>query len=249
MVSFLYFWNEVIWTKYKSKRIYSPSAFLYHLPIFVIESIIIILLFYFTSYLPNIFYISSVVLISLLCFDLLHMIRECVVTDLHTSLKYDVRWRLNPPQLIQDYSWFSERFAHARYKKYNNLSCPICLADFDHEPSHYPLDKSLLHCGHLYHKSCLQNYEQYKWNNDNWPYPHCKCALCTRGYHIDTEKFEYDANYLNNLPWCYKEYDYPGKRWTYKHLWDPIWERYIAKSDQQWKEYPYKWNTEYFCEV
>ena len=239
-----------MFTQDKPKRVWASRLFMHHLPIFITELIIIIISLYYASNLPRIFYWPLVAIMSCLCFDMLHIIRNCVVGDLHKSLKYDARWRLNsPPALIQDYRYYAEQLAYAKYNRYRNPSCAICQYEFDKEPLHFgPSNKCLLQCGHAYHHSCLQGYERYKWNNDNWPYPFCKCPLCKRGYNIDTEKFNFNINYYNEKPWYYKQCQYPGKSLMKKYLWGPVLNEYKSYYRRTWKQYPQKWNTNYFCE-
>ena len=247
MVSFSYFWNEATCPEDEDKRKYASRLLMHLLPIFIIELIIIIISFYYSSYLSHIFYWPLIAMMSLLCFNMIHMIRNCIFNDLHKSLKYDARWRSNLPQIIHDYESFAEFYSHAHYRKYQNKSCSICLNQFGQEPPDFhPLNKSLLQCGHLFHQSCLQNYERYKWHNQNWPFPFCKCPLCKKGYHTGYEKFNYNPNYLNELPWYYRDYEYPGRLFIAKYLWAPRVIQYRANFKEEWNQYPQTWNTNYF---
>ena len=247
MASLSYFWNEAMWQKAEPKRKYASRFLMHFLPIFMIELMIIIISFYYISYLPHILYWPLVTIISLLCFDMIHTIRNCMINDIHKSLKYDARWRLDSAKLLQDYEYYAEMYAYIYHDKYQNQSCSICLNQFGKEPpDFYPSNISILQCGHLYHHKCLENYQRYKWSHNNWPFPYSKCSLCKQGYHVFNEKFDYNPNYNNELAWYYKEWEYPGRRFIEKYFWVPLRTQYIASFYEDWNQYPQAWNINYF---
>ena len=191
-----------------------------------------------------------VVIISLLCFDMIHVIRNCICNDLHMSLKFDAKWRSDSPKILQDYQYYAEMYGYLLHGKYQKQSsCSICLNQFGKEPPDFhPSNKSILPCGHLYHHSCLQNYERYKWTHNNWPYPICKCPLCKKGYHTAFEKFDYNPNYFNELAWYHKDWEYPGREVMANCLWNPWGKRYIDSFWESWNQYPQRWDDNYFLE-
>ena len=190
--------------------------------------------------LPKLFEILFIILYIMFILDLLLVIRSCILTDLVNSLQFDFRW--TDYNYCTDYSYYEEMSAYQRYRQFNNKSCRICLIDYQDEGIN--TDKQLLYCGHLYHKQCLINYERHKWENDNWPYPLCQCPLCKDTYHTHFEKYDFDKNYQQNLPFYYKSLKYP--------LWENIhslffghWGRkYKQYRHKEWDEYPNKWNID-----
>ena len=197
---------------------------------------------YFKGSIPNIEFCSIITIILWLSFDLVCMVKYCVIIDLSGSLQFDARNRRN--DLFTDYSFYAELLAYRKHNKNTNSSnnkCSICLLDFVGDE-----DRQLLQCGHIYNTRCIQKYERDKWINNDWPYPYSKCPSCGEGYHIDYEKFNYNMHYIEDLPWYHQEYDYPGRIFMAQNVWNPLYEDYRRRSDKIWREYPYRWNTNYF---
>ena len=63
----------------------------------------------------------------------------------------------------------------------------ICRNEFVDDDMDY--DKSLLGCGHMHHKQCLQNYERHQWHNDIFMYGTGECPPCQQGYLAHLQKF------------------------------------------------------------
>ena len=102
--------------------------------------------------------------------------------------------------------------------------------------------KSILHCGHLYHKSCLKQHEHHLWNNQGgrWPHPYSECPVCKSQYDAEFDKFDYEKHF--EIPWFFKEIWY--HREDKQKFWSNFRRRYLEHVDEEWNKYV-TWNTNY----
>ena len=118
--------------------------------------------------------------------------------------------------------------------KFNdNPICMICQHEYKENES-----KQLLHCGHLYHKSCLEKYENFQYNK-----PMFNCPKCRDKYHVYYEKFEYNSNYEQTLPFYYRNYYYPGMGICRKYIWEKIGIQYKKHKDSEWEMYQHEYGN------
>ena len=101
------------------------------------------------------------------------------------------------------------RFKVKTYIKFNE-ECPICLEPIQHEKNAY-----LTNCGHSFHRKCLFDTIQSKWETKPFSSVKCPMCRCCLGYPDMFERYSYiitDKNkYLDMLEdfWLSKEFRMP----------------------------------------
>ena len=256
MATVLYFINDILFTTDRDKQKYRPSACWFCLKYLFLELFLMAVVgryvipgvlddvAYFGQDLSKLIEILFIIIYIMFLIDLLSLIRSCIFGDLVQSLQFDFRWR--DYKYGPDYSYYSELRAYGLYKKFDNSACTICFNEYKDEE--IETDKQLLSCGHLYHKECLINYEKYKWNDDDWRYPICQCPLCKDRYHAHFEKFDFNKNYIEDLPFIYKSLEFPGSKLIESLFWKHFTSKYKQHSDKEWAVYQNRWDIdEYGC--
>ena len=256
MVSLSYIINDTLFTKDIRKQKHSPSMTWYYFEYFIFEILLLslasILVYYFTPFLssihPNLpFIIQSIFIIAIILpiIDLFYWIRNVYLFDLMNSLYFDYRW--NPSDdYCHDYLYYKEIGAYAAWKAVGNTECQICRSDFEDDAPNEA--KFLLGCGHLFHGECLNDWEWNQWAINQAPYPYGKCLICKKKYGIELERFRFNKNYNNNLPFYYKHFSYPGKESIFnKYIWDKVEKKYSKYVKKEWNEYTDKqWYHHYY---
>ena len=96
-----------------------------------------------------------------------------------------------------EYKYFTEMNAYKQYERYNGKECGICLDEFNFNRSNNVM--SLLFCGHLFHKTCIEQNENYNWNHTQICKPYAKCPLCRCKYNVTREKYQFNTNYWDSI--------------------------------------------------
>eukprot|EP01084_Bolivina_argentea_P137520 242206_1 len=146
--------------------------------------------------------------------DILDNLRVVIILDMKRYLQFDFYYISH--EYGQDYSYWAKIDAYRLNNIYKPSICGICQSEFSEDVQN--TRKQLLKCGHLYHKNCIQNFEESQWNTghgsliqsyqmycqctncklngeQHWLYPYCACALCKTRYHSNFTKFDYDENF------------------------------------------------------
>ena len=178
--------------------------------------------------------------------DLINAMLAFIHRDIRTSLRFDFRWKSY--KFCEEHAYHHRLSAYNRHRWYDNSMCLICMGEYKDDDEER--QRQLLFCGHLYHKSCLEEYEYYKWNNNNgrnWPYPICKCPYCSVQYHGHFEKYDYDKNF--KYPLWFRGFNYPGLSIIKELIWNRTALKHRHHSQKEWNAYPYRWSTNYCCSV
>eukprot|EP01084_Bolivina_argentea_P144571 253611_1 len=167
----------------------------------------------------------------------------CVGCDLGPYLQYDFRSTAAiSDKYGPDYAYFQQMIAYDRYDKFisGNDTCLICTNAFINDP--IGTQKQLLHCGHLYHKTCLENNENHVWNDIGvYNYPYGKCPHCNKTYHSRFEKYKFNPHYRETVSHWHPDYDYYGKDFIQKH----VWESYEERWKKRFKQTSKNWSKQY----
>ena len=234
-----YFIKEILFQSDNAKIQQDPSATVYCLPYFVLQFLLISSVYFLpplsqdaSCYFIILSFIIWVILGAIvidLCIDLFDRIRTCIIGDLCRSFAYDFK---NKSAVYgEDYMFYQQRFARHRDLFNDNSMCSICGNEYVDD--NMALDKSILCCGHVFHKQCLQRFERYQWDNNNWQYPKSKCQRpsCHNDYHAHCQKFDYNENYWNTLP-CYHRPCYSFlNNTTHSLYWNVIYKQYKEYKD------------------
>ena len=236
-----YFINEILLTTDKNKIQSHPSIFVHHFVFFVAEiSFTLFMAFYllpqslqyslnYSVFLEIFVAYILVTIIIILCIDTFGIISGAIIYDLSQSFYHDCYNKSS--QFEEDYIFYSKIFAYDKFTLYDNSKCMICHGNYMDDDMNY--DKQLLQCGHMYHKHCLQQNEQYQWNNNLYEYGLSQCAHCRNGYDADTQKYDYDENYWSTLPSYLRTFEIFGEEATEILYWGPINEQYVKHAEQK----------------
>ena len=241
MASFWYFIVEILFQSDSNKLQHHPSTFLFNLPYFLLEYVFIrtIVNYCFPSLSPDaswyfiillfIIWVTSGTIIIALSMDLFSQIRLSMIGDLSVSLSYDFR---NKSAIYgASYMEIEELLAHHEcWFNDDNSICGCCGSNYIHDDMVY--DKSLLRCGHLFHKQCLNQHERDLWDNDIWKYSLSGCPDCHGGYHVHSQKWDYDENYFKKIPWYLRPYQVFGEDTIISLYWDVIDKEYEKYNNQ-----------------
>ena len=243
MASLLYCISEILFQSDANKIQNHPSRVVFNSPYFVLEFLLILIAIYFfpplsqdaSWYIIILLYIIWVILgtiIITLSLDLLHILRHSIISDLSHNLFHD--FTENSAIYGEDYMFIEKLYAHKRHRKYSkgthNASCAICRNDYADDDM--VDDKSLLFCGHLFHKQCLRDYERHQWNNNQWGYAQGLCSHCRGLYHAHSQKFDFDENYFDTAPWYLRKYHYCGRDTIFSLYWRIIYKTYRKYKGQ-----------------
>ena len=113
----------------------------------------------------------------MLAIDFINNALDCIIRDLTMSLDFDFVYK-SANRYGPDHAYFKRSYA---YRNCHNIDpqtkCPICIEPFQDNEA-----KQLLRCGHLYHRSCLQQYEYHSWYDGKFPLFYCDCPCCKKQY-------------------------------------------------------------------
>ena len=184
-----------------------------------------------------------IIISSYIFMDWLLMMISCIKTDFYVSYEYNYRYESDYYHDL--YSYYGEIHAYHRSNYHRDIGCEICKNYFNFRD---PNQKQLLFCGHLFHKQCLENYEQYHWNNNIFPNNYSKCpnSKCKAAYYSKLEKYDYDSYFIDNLPWYHQEIWYPGRVLMHNLWWKSVNDCYYKLCDKSLEEFKNEWNTHYF---
>eukprot|EP01084_Bolivina_argentea_P196049 336158_1 len=208
------------------KKASHPSLLLHFIIPLIIECVVIVGFIYrFHNY--SAWFLPLVLpLAIILLFDAANIFRRCICIDLRMWFAYDSNF--TDVRYHHDVAYFEEMFAHIKFEQWGNNQCPICRDYYSNEI--IATEKQILQCGHLYHKKCLENCENYQWNNNNWVQNTGICYMDRTEYEIGITKFDYNPNY--NIPWFQRDPQYPLKTRLDNFLWEPIQNVYDANKAQ-----------------
>ena len=217
----------------------APSAILYHSPFLILEMLLTCIIFYSLPQLPPqpslytillfIIYFILVTTIITLSLNIFQNLKYSIQIDLDYSLYYDFVRRCNARYgasaiYVQEYSAYNE------YTKRDNSICVICQDPYADDDMYY--DKSLLHCGHLYHKQCLRQWEGDKWTSDDWLFACGFCAHCQEPYLAHSQKYHFNENHFEERPFYQRGFRYFGKETLNMSYWDIINKEYFKYRNQ-----------------
>ena len=242
MATLHYYIRELLFGSSDINKIkYCPSSISYYYPFFLLQfSFTLFIALYFltpsSSQDPLYEMIRSLIWVTVITssLNLFTRIRWRILCDLRDCLYYD--FVNDSAKYGEDYMYYEEMMANHRYFKTNNQTCPLCLNDFANDPMVY--DKSLLHCGHLYHKGCLQQHEDFQWHNDIEIYSLGECVQCHQQYHAFSQNFDFNENYLQTLPPYLRPFPYFGEQTLNSLCWDPIYREYEEYRNQEPRHRP-----------
>ena len=163
------------------------------------------------------------------------MTRVSIIGDLYESLCYD--FEFTSAQYGEDAIYYQRMVAYERSFPFDNSFCAICQNYYVDDAMEY--DKSLLHCGHLYHEECLNNNQRFQWNNNIHRYSMSQCPQCRAPYHAYSQKFDFDKNYFQTLPGYLKEIYYVGKDTMCMLYWNVIDDEYYEYRKTDLSERPW----------
>ena len=250
---------------------YRPSAFRYFLPSILLELLFIfITMFVFFHKLRDpishyhhglsmIISFALIIFASMLLLDIFNATGDFILGDLACYLQHD--FRMNDYKYCLDYAYYEEIRTYYNWGRYNISRCSICLDELNCKAIN-GRPKQLLFCGHLYHKSCIEEFELKAWekyNNDNndinhhhsnssyrYPYPICFCPFCKRLYHVHFEKYNFNPNYNDTLPFYHKWIQFPGAKYINDYIWKDRATQFLEYSGMVWQtKYPYKFHIYY----
>ena len=256
MASLWYFINDILFTSEQGKVTYTPSLFLYYLPFLILEilSIICIIIYAFPQLpqQPSLFtillFIICFILVTCiisLCLDLFGRTTMSILADFHQCLYYDFHY--NSAQYGEDSMYFQRIYAYQTSLRFDNSMCVICQHEYVDDNMVY--DKSLISCGHLHHKQCLMNNERYQWNNNLHKYSLSQCPHCRHEYHAHSQKFDFDPNYFQKLPFYLRDFDYFGRETLNMLYWDVIDQEYMKYRGQDLSERPFLFGSQINCMI
>ena len=242
MASFWYFIKEILLQHDPEKIQKAPPRITFFAPYLILEVLSILgSTIYLFPHLSSdsswytilliIIWLALIMIIITLFIDLLCTIRKSIILDLQDSLRCD---RRKSALHGGDYRYYAEHMAYrSGLYRTDNSKCTICSNEYIDDDI-----KSLLYCGHLFHKTCLRNYE-YRHSKDNVS----KCPRCKLTYRTNSApKWDWNENYWDTIPWYLQRYNYYGEKTMRKLYWNPIgWEYNEYQKEKDVSKRPTYW--------
>ena len=175
----------------------------------------------------------------ILIIDVFNACRWGLILDIRHYYKFDFKY--TSTDYGPYYSQFSEPGTYDRFKQYTKQDlCTICLEKYQENDI-----RSLLICGHLFHKQCIEKYENNKWNFESYStykYPKCACPCCKSRYDAKYEKYLFNPNYdQNDVHILRRTYYYPGQQILNRYIWKNTWRDYKKHCQYVWKNHRKYW--------
>ena len=200
---------------------------------------------YFQNFLISLVsYCLIIPICAILSANLWWRIRWCIVADLKKWIYYDfLTFPAEHDKAGPDLAyWLKAEVYHFRRER-SSTDCAICLEPLEYESD---LRLSLLPCGHVYHADCLSDYEVSQWHDPlfahkkgKYSHPWSRCPTCTRRYHFEHTKFNYDAQVEHEVrpQYSYHGDHHIGGAFLFQHVWSRMNTAYRVQWKAEWKRY------------
>ena len=232
-----------------------PSLIVFFSPYLILELVLMLLFIYFLPHLSSdsswnfillfIIWVIFVTIIIVLFLDIFGKSRCFIIGDLCASVSYDFFEK--SAVYGEDFMYYEQLMAYDRCLFNDNSICRLCANNYIHHN-----DKSIIACGHLFHKQCLNLNERYEWDHDINQYPESQCAHCRDYYHAHCQKWDYHENYFKTIPCYLRPYDYFGKDTIHSLFWDIIdqgYKTYLNEEDISQRERFLPRNTKIISDI